>query len=358
MAKKNYIIPVFVPHKGCPFDCVFCNQKRITGNKQDIDILAIKNHIKEYIDNIPDITNKHVEIAFFGGSFTGIDKELQRNLLKEAFSWKKRGLISDIRLSTRPDYINDEIMDFLIYYGVSIIELGVQSMNEKVLINSGRGHDSDHVKKAVEVMKKYPVKIGLQMMVGLPGDSYDTVYYTADELIKLTPNFVRIYPTLVVKDTELEDMYKNKDYNPFTLEETIKVCKELLIKFMKNHIEVIRIGLQPTENIAEGKDILAGPFHPSIRQLVEASLFKEYLDYIFKTFNINKIKKVDIETSDRGISLVAGHKRQNLNYLIEKYGIGQIKIYKNDSLEYGHINIKYDEKLIKYNLMQYINDAI
>ncbi|MCT4594872.1 MAG: radical SAM protein [Anaeromicrobium sp.] len=358
MAKTNYIIPVFVPHKGCPFDCVFCNQKRITGNLEDISIDKVRNQIGDYISTIKDYENKNIEIAFFGGSFTGIERELQENLLKVAYEWKSKGIVNHIRLSTRPDYINEEIMDFLVKYGVSIIELGVQSMDERILNMSGRGHTPEHVKKAVNIMKKYPVKVGLQMMVGLPGDREDSVNYTADEIIKLKPDFVRIYPTLVVKDTELEQMYINSKYIPFSLENTIDICKDLLIKFIKNHIEVIRIGLQPTENIAKGKDIIAGPFHPSIRQLVEDKLFNDFLNYIFYNSKLENEKEVIIETNDKNISSVAGHNKSNIKFLKEKYNIGKIKIMRNNSLTDRNVKLFTNRSRIVYNITQYINDAI
>ena len=358
MAKTNYIIPVFVPHKGCPFDCVFCNQKRITGNLEDISIDKVRNQISDYISTIPDYENKNIEIAFFGGSFTGIERELQESLLKVAYEWKSKGIVNHIRLSTRPDYIDEEIMNFLVKYGVSIIELGVQSMDEKILNLSGRGHTPEHVKSAVNIMKNYPIKVGLQMMVGLPGDTEDSVNYTANEIIRLRPDFVRIYPTLVVKDTELEELYINSKYIPFNLERTICICKDLLVKFIKNHIEVIRIGLQPTENIAEGKDIIAGPFHPSIRQLVEDKLFKDFLNYIFSHSKLENEKEVTLETNDKNVSSVAGHNKSNVNFLKEKYNIGKIKIKRNNSLVDRNVKLFTNDDTIVYNIIQYINDAI
>ena len=207
MGKRHFIIPIFIPHKGCPFDCVFCNQKRITGLQKDVTADEVEEHIIKYMDTIPEHIEKHIEIAFYGGSFTGIELNIQKELLSVAYGWKKCGVVKDIRISTRPDYINSFILQHLKEYGVSIIELGVQSMSDYVLEKSGRGHSAQDVFMASKLIKKWDIKLGLQMMLGLPGDSVDQALKTADDLISLNPDFVRIYPTLVIKDTFLENEY-------------------------------------------------------------------------------------------------------------------------------------------------------
>lgn len=358
MGNKHYIIPVFVPHKGCPFDCVFCNQKKIAGNIKKIIPKQVDIQIKECINTIKNIEKKHVEIAFFGGSFTGIEKYKQKELLTIALKWKKRGIIKDIRISTRPDYIDQSIMEFLQEFGVSIIELGVQSMDKNVLIKSGRGHTKEDVINAVKVMKQFDVKIGLQMMIGLPDDDVQKINNTADEIIRLSPDFVRIYPTLVVKDTYLEKMYLKGKYKPLTLEEAVDISKNLLLKFLQYEIPVIRIGLQPTENILLGKEVIAGPFHSSFRQLVESEIFKEMLDVMFLKLNM-KDMSIIVQVNDRYVSSLVGHKKVNIAYIKNKYGIKTAKIIRNNALADGTIKVFTEcGKTINYNMKQYADNAI
>lgn len=359
MAKKHYIIPVFVPHKGCPFDCVFCNQKKITGRTKEITAEEVDEQIQEYLSTIGNLNGKDVEIAFFGGSFTGIEKMKQEELLRIAYKWKKRGKIKDIRLSTRPDYIDESIMKFLIDYGVSIIELGVQSMDHEVLIKSGRGHTAEDVVAAVKIMKQYPVEIGLQMMIGLPGDTIEIANGTAEKIIDLSPSFVRIYPTLVVKDTYLEKMYLQGNYNSLSIEEAVVISKGLLLKFLKSEIPVIRVGLQPTENILLGKEVIAGPFHPSFRQLVESKIFKGMLDYALSRQDIKNHSFIEIQVNDRYLSSLVGHKKENINFIKNKYSIKKIKIIRNNDLKDTCIKIiKSGEETFILNMKEYANNAI
>jgi len=222
---KTYNIPIFVPHRGCPFDCVFCNQKRITGTQKEVTADDVHNIIGEYLKTLPS-KNRRIEAAFFGGSFTGIPINEQSELLAAANEYLKKGDIDGIRLSTRPDYIDKEILDNLLKYGVTTIELGVQSMDDSVLKSSNRGHTRKDVINAVKLIKEYPFTLGLQMMTGLPGDTDEKSLYTADEIIKLKPDIVRIYPTLTIKDTFLEKMYLTGKYKPQSVDEAGKFCKK------------------------------------------------------------------------------------------------------------------------------------
>lgn len=224
-----------------------------------------------------------VEVAFYGGSFTAIDLDIQSKLLEIPYRYKKAGKIDNIRLSTRPDAIDEVILDNLKKYSVDTIELGVQSLDDKVLYASGRGHTSEDVYRAAELIKRFGFNLGLQMMVGLPGDTLEKDLYTCKEFIKLRPSCVRVYPTLVIRDTFLEKLYLMEKYRPIILEEAIDICSLLLMLFNFNNIEVIRMGLQPTENIQMGKDVVAGPFHPAFRQLVESNIFKLLFEYFIKS---------------------------------------------------------------------------
>ena len=244
--KKEYVIPIFVPHLGCPNDCVFCNQKSISGQKKNITKEDAKKTIEYYLENIKDKDGKK-EIAFFGGSFTGIEVEKQEELLQVAYEYIKQGQVDNIRISTRPDYINKEILKRLKKYKVKTIELGVQSANDYILKKANRGHNFNDVKKASKLIRWYGFELGHQMMVGLPESTTVDEINTAKQLIKLKPKMVRIYPVLVIKNTKLEKDYQEGKYKPLTVTQAVETCKELVKIFVKHHIDVIRVGLQNGE---------------------------------------------------------------------------------------------------------------
>lgn len=321
---KTYNIPIFVPHRGCPFDCVFCNQKRITGSNSEVTAETVRETITQYLHTLP--RNGCVtEAAFFGGSFTGIPISEQSALLRAAKPFKDSGEISGIRLSTRPDYINKEILDNLLKYGVTTIELGVQSMSDDVLKASNRGHLAETVEKAVSLIREYPFRLGLQMMTGLPSDTPEKSIYTAERLIGLKPDFVRIYPTLVIRDTYLEEMYKKGEYAPQTVEEAADLCKELLLMFERADIKVIRIGLQSTDEICENGSVAAGPVHSSFGELVESRI---YFDIIRKALKPGA--KARVFVNPREVSKAVGNRRRNISEL-KKENI-EIKICGDETL--------------------------
>ena len=327
---KYYNIPVFVPHRGCPFDCVFCNQKHITGADGDTDEKYIINTIEEHLKTLPK-KDRIVEAAFFGGSFTGIDTTVQTRFLSAAYEYVKSGKIDGIRISTRPDYIDIKTLERLKLYGVTTIELGVQSMNEDVLKQSNRGHSAERVIESCGLIRKYPFKLGLQMMTGLPGDTPERSEYTADRIIALKPDFVRIYPTLVVKDTYLEKMYLDGRYKPQTVEEACELCKRLLYKFNKANIPVIRIALQTTEEISPGGSLVAGPFDPQFGERVESMI---YYDKISELISGSGDKELCVLVNDKEISKAIGHKRENLVKLKSTFGVN-VRIKGSDIIEKG-----------------------
>ena len=321
---KTYNIPVFVPHRGCPFDCVFCNQKRITGTACKVTPDDVRETIEKYLRTLPN-DGCVIETAFFGGSFTGIPLYEQSALLNAAKPFKDSGKISGIRLSTRPDYINKEILDNLLKYGVTTIELGVQSMSDDVLKASNRGHNADTVREAVRLIREYPFKLGLQMMTGLPSDTPEKSIYTANELIRLKPDFVRIYPTLVIRDTYLEEMYKKGEYKPQTVDGAAELCKTLLLMFENAGITVIRIGLQPTDEICENGSVVAGPVHSAFGEVTESKI---YLDLIRKQLKSGDRAKVFVNPSE--ISKAVGNKRSNV-LILKKENI-EIKVIGDEKL--------------------------
>lgn len=353
---KHYIIPVFVPHFGCPHDCIFCNQKKITNVSTTITSEEVESTINKYLGYFR--PNSFIEVAFYGGSFTAIDMDIQKELLEVPLKYKEKGLINEIRLSTRPDAISKEILDNLAEYKVDTIELGVQSLDESVLMASGRGHGIEDVYHAVDMIKSYRFKLGLQMMVGLPEDELKKSLATAKEFIKLEPDCVRIYPTLVIKDTYLEKLMIKDKYKPLTISEAIDISTIILAIFKLNNINVIRVGLQPTENIQLGKDVVAGPFHPAFRQLVEANIYKLILDYYFESKQIETLGKIlEISAHKKIISNIAGQKSHNIKYWIDKYGFKKIKINAKD-IELDRIFIKIDNHYRELDLNLLLEDCI
>ena len=277
MSKNYYIIPVFISHQGCPHQCVFCNQDRIAGKYEEVFASDVRKIIDEYLETI-NSNGATIEVSFFGGTFTAIDVNKQKELLEVAREYKEKGLIHKIRLSTRPDAILPYILGYLKEYKVDIIELGVQSLDDEVLRKAGRGHSVNDVIVASKLIKEAGFTLGHQIMPGLPGDSFEIDIETTKKSIEMKPDICRIYPSLVIKDTPMEDMYNRGEYIPYSLDEAVYISGEMLKLYNDAKIKVIRIGLQPTDTITTGKDIVDGPFHPAFRELVEGHLICETLD--------------------------------------------------------------------------------
>ena len=344
--KKEYIIPIFVPHLGCPNDCTFCNQKKISGQTKNVKAEDVKNTIEYYLNNFRD-DNKYIEVAFFGGSFTGIDVDKQKELLSVAYEYIKNKKIDSIRISTRPDYINKEILKMLKSYGVKTIELGVQSTNDYILNKSKRGHTFEDVKKASKLIRKNGFILGHQMMVGLPESTRQDEINTAKDLIKLKPKIVRIYPVLVIKGTQLEKDYESGEYTPLTVEQAVETAKDLLVLFNKKKINVIRIGLQNTNEITDPNSkksqVVAGPYHPAFRQLVESRLWYDNIANEIKKVNSN-VTHIQIDVNPSDINNAVGHKRINIEKINDTYNT-DLKINPNSKIKKGKLKIT---KLIKY----------
>ena len=338
--KKQYIIPIFVPHLGCPNDCVFCNQKSISGQKKQVTKEDVKNIIEEHLKYIK--KDSKVEVAFFGGSFTGIEEEKQEELLAAAYEYIKQKKVDSIRISTRPDYIDKKILKRLKKYKVKTIELGVQSANDYILKKAGRGHTFEDVVKASKLIRWYGFDLGHQMMVGLPESTTVDEINTAKQLIKLKPKMVRIYPVLVIKNTKLEKDYNDGKYKPLTVTQAVEVCKELVKLFVKKHIEVIRIGLQPTDTITNPEDekseVVAGPFHPAFRQLVESGMWYDVIVEKIKQLN-TKVKEVVVTVNPADVNNVIGQRKDNINNLREVYDVDLI-VRADEKIKQGKSKIE------------------
>ena len=339
--KKEYIIPIFVPHLGCPNNCTFCNQKRISGQTKMVTAKDVEETIEYYLKNFKD-NHKYVEVAFFGGSFTAIETEKQIELLEAVQKHIKDKEVNSIRISTRPDCIDREILKRMKKYHVKTIELGVQSTNNYILSRCKRGHTGEDVKKASKLIRRHGFILGHQMMVGLPESTKQDEINTAKELIKLKPKIVRIYPVLVIKDTELADEYYRGEYTPLTVGQAVERCKEVVDLFNRSKITIIRIGLQNTEEISdpntEKSSVVAGPYHPAFRQLVESSMWYDSIVNQIKKINA-KVKKVKIKANDFNINNIIGHKKENILKLKEVYDV-DVVIEKDENIKPGRFEIE------------------
>lgn len=329
--KKQYIIPIFVPHLGCPNDCIFCNQKSISGQKKNITKEETKKIIEDYLKSIKE-EDAQIEIAFFGGSFTAIEKEKQEELLQVAYEYIQSGQVESIRISTRPDCIDKETLKMLKKYKVKTIELGVQSANDYILERANRGHTFADVKKASKMIRWNGFKLGHQMMVGLPESTRIDEINTAKALVKLKPKMVRIYPVLVVKNTRLEKEYEEGNYRPLSVVQAVEVCKEIVRIFADKKIDIIRIGLQNTDEISnptnKNSEVVAGPYHPAFRQLVESAMWYDAIVGKIKKLNA-KVKEVEVSVNPIDANNVIGHKKENVMKLKDTYDVDLI--LKQDS---------------------------
>lgn len=342
MAKSYYIIPIFVPHLGCPHDCVFCNQKRISGVERPLESKELHKEIENILSTLDYTNNPRVEIAFFGGSFTGIESTLQEEYLKIGHSYIQKGLVHSLRLSTRPDYITNEILQKLKTYGVDVIELGVQSMHDDILLAANRGHTKKDVVDACALIKSFGFTLGIQLMPGLPLDTIERFKESVDAVVDLAPKIIRLYPTLVIKDTDLADAYVSGEYSPMTESDAVSACAYGLEKCLQYDIQVIRLGLQPSDTVSADGDVIAGPFHPTFRQLVEGELFlkwiQEDLDKLLKR-SLEK-KELLISCSSKQISSVSGMNKRNKIALKEAYGFSKIKIVGHKEIEPYTIHVE------------------
>ncbi len=286
--RKHYTIPIFIPQLACPFRCVFCNQEKITGRGHIPGIGEVINTIEQYQFSYPK-GKKHIEIGFFGGNFTGINTVDQEKYLRVAKQYLDKGIVDGIRLSTRPDYIDEMRLHLLKKYSVTTIELGAQSMDNDVLTRSARGHTAEDTEKASRMIISAGFRLGLQMMIGLPGDTLEKSVLTARRIIELSASETRIYPVLVIKGTKMAEWYEQGKYKPLSMEEAVIWLKRLLPLFEDAGIEITRVGLHTSEGLLSGKELLAGPFHPSIRELAMTEAWWDRLNGLLRQENHEKI---------------------------------------------------------------------
>ena len=334
MSKRHINIPIFIPHLGCPNDCVFCNQHTISGHG-DFNIDNVRREIDEVLATIP--TEAEVEIAFFGGSFTGIDRALMIRLLELAQGYIDIGRVSSIRLSTRPDYINEEILSILSRFSVRTVELGLQSLDDKVLLAAKRGHNAQCALYACKQVKDAGFELIGQMMIGLPLSDQENEIMTARLICEVGADGARVYPTVVFSDTELADMSRRGTYKPLQLDEAVERTKNVLDVFDKEGVPCIRVGLCASENLADASKAIAGANHSAIGELAMSRLYFERICGELDKRNIRG-GGVTVYVSSGSVSKAIGHKKQNKEKICEKYGLEWLKVLeKNQVLGYNII---------------------
>ena len=328
---KPFIIPIFIPHAGCPHRCIFCNQSLITGVESKISSVQVRHLVESFL-KYNSARRGTVQIAFFGGNFLGIEINEIERLLAEATTFVKAGRADGIRFSTRPDTIDRDRLDIIKNFPVATVELGVQSMDDEVLVRIKRGHSSADSIKAVQRLKEFDYQIGVQLMVGLPGDAPGRLLASARRVAELKPDFIRIYPTVVIKDSPLAKLYKEGRYSPLSLEDAVTQVKELYRFFSRRNIPVIRMGLQATEDLEGDSTILAGPYHPSFGHLVYSEIFLDMAESAIKSAP-PKGDRIGLHVHPRSVSKMRGQKNGNIKKLRGKFHLQSIEIVPDDSLK-------------------------
>jgi histone acetyltransferase (RNA polymerase elongator complex component) len=314
MRRKHYNIPIFIPNAACPHKCVFCDQKKISGADKAPTIDQLDNTIEKYLATMQ--KDSEIEIAFFGGTFTGLPEKEQEKYLQSAYKYVKEGRVRGIRVSTRPDYIDEDSVALLKRYSVTAVELGAQSMDNEILKLSGRGHSPDDVVKASAVIKKAEISLGLQMMIGLPGDTKDKAVMTARKIVSIGADTARVYPTLVIKGTELETLYLANKYTPLSIKNAVDWSAAILQIFEEHGIDVIRIGLHPSEGLLTGESFIAGPFHTSFRELVLTEIWRKLLErFLF----VKENEALTIYVNPEEYNYAVGYEAGNKKMLLEKF---------------------------------------
>jgi histone acetyltransferase (RNA polymerase elongator complex component) len=342
------IVPFFISHRGCPHRCVFCDQDKISGGGGRLPSGA---EIRDTISSRLDANGmRPVEVAFYGGTFTSLSKEEQRGLLDPLQPLIGSGGVSSVRISTRPDAINGEISGFLAEMGVGTVELGCQSMDDEVLEHSGRGHTAMHTVEASMDLKSAGLSVGIQLMPGLPGDTMEKSMASLDSALALEPDFLRIYPAVVIEGTGLADLYREGRYQPMELEDAVQLCKVMLHRARAAGFRVVRMGLQASPELDSPGTVLAGPYHPAFRQLVEAELCYDLLVQLIR--ELPGIDRVSISCAPSRISDVIGHRRGNLQRLWAEHGVEVAAVRGDGSLNPQELVVVHGEIRRKGNIIK------
>jgi histone acetyltransferase (RNA polymerase elongator complex component) len=341
MVMNPLIIPVFLPNLGCHERCLFCNQKASSGGLPSPS--SVRNFIEASLNRFPsEKEDRKKQVAFYGGSFTAIHRDHQVCYLKEVQPFLASGLIHSIRISTRPDALDEEALSLLKEYGVKTVEVGVQSMIDEVLLLAHRGHCAADTVNAVSRLKNKKFEVGLQLMIGLPGDTYDRFVQTLDRVIELQPDFVRIHPTLVLKGAPLEDVWRAGEYSPLPLGETVQWLKKGILKLEESSIRVARIGLQPTKELE--RDYLAGPYHPALHQLIDSAIFFDMATSLLQVSQKNG--RALFLCHPKEVSNLRGQKNENILRLKKHFKLSEVIIEGRQELPRGFLGLQTQERVV------------
>jgi histone acetyltransferase (RNA polymerase elongator complex component) len=338
--RAPFIIPVFIPHQGCPHQCVFCNQTAITGQargRRPISGEEFERHIQAYLA-YKGGKRGFTEIAFFGGNFLGLERDTIVSLLAQAERFVVSGQANGIRFSTRPDTIDADRLAILRRFSVSAVELGTQSMDNHVLASSQRGHTAEDTARAVRLLKDDGLAVGLQIMAGLPGDTRHRSLASAEKAAGLQPDFVRIYPTIVLSGSRLAVWYRQGRYTPLPLDTCVSRVKEIYHIFAERSIRVIRMGLQASASLDRDSDRIAGPYHPAFGHLVYSALFLDKASAALNSFT-SPIDAAAIRVHPRNISRMKGLKNSNVSVLKKKFGIRSLRITGDSGLTENAVSV-------------------
>jgi histone acetyltransferase (RNA polymerase elongator complex component) len=335
------IIPIFLPAMGCRERCLFCNQNSTA--EELPSPASIRNFIETSLNRLPSKKkSREKQVAFYGGSFTAIRKDDQICYLKEVQPFLASGLINSIRISTRPDALDEETLSLLKEYNVKTIEIGVQSMIDEVLLLAHRGHCAADTIDAVYRLKDKKFEVGLQLMIGLPGDTLDCFLQTLDRVIELQPNFVRIHPTLVLKGAPLEDVWRAGEYSPLPLDETVQWLKKGILKLEESSIRVARIGLQPTKELE--RDYIAGPYHPALHQLIDSAIFFDMATSLLQVSQKNG--RALFLCHPKEVSNLRGQKNENILRLKKHFKLSEVLIEGRQELPRAYLGLQIQERMV------------
>ena len=336
---KPLIIPIFIPHLGCPHRCVFCEQESITSQpKQRVGRTHVEQVIKKAIHSNGFDPQRRPEVAFYGGTFTNLPTGLIQELLDAVTPFMEQGNISRIRVSTRPDALDEECLKLMKDKGVSTVELGGQSMDNAVLRLSQRGHTAEDTVNAVRGLKKWGFKVGIQLMPGLPGDSSDSFYSTVTKVIELMPDMVRLYPVLVIKGTGLADLHAKGHYQPIKLDDAIRICMENCLRLERKGIPVIRIGLMSSPSLLEEGRIIAGPWHTAFGFLVRSAIYQKKIEPDLPT--LGESAHIRIRVSSRDVPLIRGYKNQGIRAIKARTGAKMVEVEVDNRLPDGTVTVE------------------
>jgi histone acetyltransferase (RNA polymerase elongator complex component) len=335
---KKRIVPVFIPNQGCPHQCLFCEQEKITSEKgRQIDGTSVRMTIEQAVHS-EKFDSRNAEVAFYGGTFTNLETGRMNELLEAVAPYLQKGLFSGIRVSTRPDSLDEVRLEIMKRSGVRTVELGVQSMEERVLALSARGHTAKDSERAVHLLRKAGFRVGVQLMPGLPGDSRETFLSTIERMIALAPDMARIYPALVIRGTGLARLYQRGKYRPLTLDGAVEICAESCGRLEEAAIPVIRMGLMSSPTLMEPGQILAGPWHPAFGFLVRSSIYRKRIAPQLPARG--RRNKIRIRASQREVPLLRGYRNEGLDWIVSQTGAKVVTVDADDNLPPGRIEVE------------------